>query len=359
MRVAAVGAGVIGAGWIARFVLHGHDVAVFELKDDTFADLERIVDRAGRSYANLGIGAFARGTITRSPSIPDAVAGADLIQESVPEVLSLKRSVLESIDSAALPDSIICSSTSGLLPTQLQETLTNPGRFVVGHPFNPVYLLPVVEVVGGSQTTLGTIERAQAIYSSVGMKPLHIRKEIDAFVADRLLEAVWREALWLVHDGVATTEEIDDVIRYGFGLRWAQMGMFETYRIAGGPAGMRHFMAQFGPALAWPWSKLTDVPPFNDELVDLIATQSDQQSGMFTIGELEETRDANLVAILQALRVREWGAGALLDGKSDRSSGERSESEGSVGKSPDRSSGERSESEGSVGKSPDRSSGER
>jgi carnitine 3-dehydrogenase len=318
MKVAAIGAGVIGAGWIARFVLHGHDVAVFELKDDTFADLQRIVDRAGRSYADLGIDTQAQGTITRASSIDEAVAEAEVIQESVPEVLALKRAVLERVDAAASPQAIICSSTSGLLPTQLQETLAHPGRFVVGHPFNPVYLLPVVEVVGGSQTTLGTIEQAQKIYASVGMKPLRIRKEIDAFVADRLLEAVWREALWLVHDGVATTEEIDDVIRYGFGLRWAQMGMFETYRIAGGPAGMRHFMAQFGPALAWPWSKLTDVPPFNDQLVDLIATQSDQQSGMFTISELEETRDANLVAILQALRVREWGAGALLDGNSDR-----------------------------------------
>jgi carnitine 3-dehydrogenase len=319
MKVAAIGAGVIGAGWIARFVLHGHDVAVFELKDDTFADLQRVVDRAGRSYADLGIGAPAQGTFTRASSIDEAVAEAEVIQESIPEVLALKRAVLERVDAAASQQAIICSSTSGLLPTQLQETLTHPDRFVVGHPFNPVYLLPVVEVVGGSQTTLGTIEQARKIYASVGMKPLHIRKEIDAFVADRLLEAVWREALWLVHDGVATTEEIDDVIRYGFGLRWAQMGMFETYRIAGGPAGMRHFMAQFGPALAWPWSKLTDVPPFNDQLVDLIATQSDQQSGMFTISELEATRDANLVAILQALRVREWGAGALLDGKSDRS----------------------------------------
>ncbi len=330
MKVAAVGAGVIGAGWIARFVLHGHDVAVFELKDDTYADIHRIIDRAGRSYADLGIGASARGTVSRAATIEAAVTDAEFIQESVPEALDLKRSVLGAIDAAAPPTSVICSSTSGLLPTQLQETLTNPGRLVVGHPFNPVYLLPVVEVVGGTQTTLGTIERTQAFYASIGMKPLHIRKEIDAFVADRLLEGVWREALWLVHDGVATTEEIDDVIRYGFGLRWAQMGMFETYRIAGGPAGMRHFMAQFGPALAWPWSKLTDVPPFNDELVDLIANQSDQQSGMFTIGELEETRDANLVAILQALRVREWGAGALLDGKSDRS----------IGTVADRSSGE-------------------
>ncbi len=317
-RVAAVGAGVIGAGWIARFALHGHDVAVFEPKDDTFADLSRVIDRAGRSYADLGIGAAQRGTVTRFGSIAEAVADAIFVQESVPEVIALKAKVLGEIDAALDTTGIIGSSTSGLLPTQLQETLTNPDRMVVGHPFNPVYLLPLVEVVGGKLTSADTIQRAQTFYSSVGMKPLHIRKEIDAFVADRLLEAVWREALWLVNDGVATTQEIDDAIRYGFGLRWAQMGMFETYRIAGGPAGMRHFMAQFGPALAWPWSKLTDVPEFTEELVDLITTQSDEQSGMFTLSELEETRDANLVAILAALRGRQWGAGALLDGNEDR-----------------------------------------
>jgi carnitine 3-dehydrogenase len=317
MKVAAVGAGVIGAGWIARFALHGHDVVVFEPKDDTYGGIARIVQRASKSYASLGIGAQRPGVISRAGTLEAAVQDAEFIQESVPEVLDLKSRVLQQIDNAAPPHAIIGSSTSGLLPTDLQQALTNPGRLTVGHPFNPVYLLPVVEVVGGKQTTLGTIERARTIYSSIGMRPVHIKKEIDAFVADRLLEAVWREALWLVHDGIATTEEIDDIIRYGFGLRWAQMGLFETYRIAGGPAGMRHFMAQFGPALAWPWTKLMDTPPFTDELVDLIADQSDAQSSMFSISELEETRDANLVAILQALRTRKWGAGALLDGIAD------------------------------------------
>ena len=117
-----------------------------------------------------------------------------------------------------------------------------------------------------------------AFYPTLGMKPVLIRKEIEAFVADRLLESLWREALWLIHDGICTTEELDDIVRYGFGLRWAQMGVFDTYRVAGGEAGMRHFMAQFGPCLAWPWSHLTDVPPFDDALVDLIAGQSDAQS---------------------------------------------------------------------------------
>ena len=139
---------------------------------------------------------------------------------------------------------------------------------------------------------------------SIGMKPVVIRKEIEAFVGDRLLEAAWREALWLVKDGITTVEELDDIMRYSFGLRWAQMGMFQVYRIAGGEAGMRHFMAQFGPALKWPWTKLMDVPEFNDELVDLIADQSDEQAHGLSIRELERIRDDNLVAIMDALSSR-------------------------------------------------------
>ena len=145
------------------------------------------------------------------------------------------------------------------------------------------------------------------------MKPVKIRREIEAHVADRLLEAVWREALWLIRDDIATTEEIDDIIRYGFGLRWAQMGLFETYRIAGGEAGMAHFIKQFGPALQWPWSKLTDVPELDDALIQKIADQSDAQSGMYSIRELERIRDTNLVMILRGLKARNWGAGALLN----------------------------------------------
>jgi carnitine 3-dehydrogenase len=175
-----------------------------------------------------------------------------------------------------------------------------------------VYLLPLVEVCGGEQTSSDVIDSAMAFYETISMKPLHVRVEIDAFIADRLLEAVWRESLWLVNDGVATTEEIDDAIRYGFGLRWAQMGIFETYRVAGGEGGMAHFVRQFGPTLSWPWTKLTDVPELTDELIETIGDQSDEQSGAHSIRELERIRDTNLVGILRALEANEWGAGETL-----------------------------------------------
>jgi carnitine 3-dehydrogenase len=190
--------------------------------------------------------------------------------------------------------------------------MQHPQRLLVAHPFNPVYLLPLVELVAGNATSKSIMEDAARFYKSLGMFPLLVKKEIEAFIADRLLEAIWREALWLVRDGIATTEDIDNAVRYGFGLRYAQMGIFDTYRVAGGEAGMRHFMAQFGPCLQWPWSKLTDVPEFNEELVDLIASQSDAQSGHLEIRDMERIRDDNLIAILQGLKANNWGAGALL-----------------------------------------------
>jgi carnitine 3-dehydrogenase len=220
--------------------------------------------------------------------------------------------VYAEIESYADINALIASSTSGILPSDLQAFMSNPERFLVAHPFNPVYLLPLVEIVGGSKTSSIVIQKAKAIYQSIGMHPLIVKKEIEAFIADRLLESLWREALWLVKDGIATTQDIDDAVRFGFGLRYAQMGIFDTYRVAGGEAGMRHFIEQFGPCLKWPWSKLTDVPELDDELVDKIASQSDEQSGHMSIREMERIRDDNLIEILQGLKRNNWGAGQTL-----------------------------------------------
>jgi len=189
----------------------------------------------------------------------------------------------------------------------------DPSRIMVAHPFNPVYLLPLVEIVPGARTAPETIERVLPIYREMGMHPLVLRREIEAFAADRLMEALWREALWLVSDDIATAAEIDDAIRYGCGLRWAQMGTFQVFRIAGGEQGMRHFMAQFGPCLKWPWTKLMDVPQMDDALIDKIASQTDAQAEGRDLRALERLRDDNLIAIMQALRAQDWGAGATLN----------------------------------------------
>ena len=212
---------------------------------------------------------------------------------------------------------MIASSTSGLLPSRLQADMTGPGRFVIGHPFNPVYLLPLVEVCGGAKTSDETKRRAADFYRGLGMHPLILRREVDGFIADRLLEALWREALHLVNDGIATTDEIDQAIAYGPGLRWSFMGTFLIYRMAGGEAGMRHFMAQFGPALKLPWTRL-EAPELTDDLVERIVEQSDEQAKGRSIRDLERRRDDCLVAVLQALRAQDYAAGAVLKAWQDK-----------------------------------------
>ncbi|WP_343565292.1 carnitine 3-dehydrogenase [Kiloniella sp. b19] len=301
-----VGGGVIGGGWVARFLLNGWDVKVFDPDPEAERKINEVLDNARRSLPALyNVSLPSEGALVFCDSLEEAVAGAEWIQESVPERLELKHKILGAITQAADANAIIGSSTSGFKPSELNE---KGARAIVAHPFNPVYLLPLIELVGDATR----MQRAAKTLRSVGMYPLTVRKEIDAHIADRLLEAVWRESLWLVKDGVATTEEIDEAIRMGFGLRWAQMGLFETYRIAGGEAGMKHFMAQFGPALEWPWTKLMDVPEFTDELVDLIAGQSDEQSGHLSIRELERLRDDNLVGMMRALRQSGSGAGGVI-----------------------------------------------
>lgn len=313
-RAAAIGCGVIGAGWIARLRLSGIDVAAYDPAPTAIDVITEVHENALAAWRQLDLAPSdeAVGSLTMCGSIEEAVADADFIVESVPERLDLKHATLSAIDAASIPTAIIASSTSGFKPSVLAEPLSRPGRLLVGHPFNPVYLLPLVEVVGGVDTDEDVIECAIGLYRSLGMHPLRVRAEIDAHIADRLLEAVWREALWLVNDGIATTEEIDDAIRYGFGLRWAQMGLFETYRIAGGLGGMRHFIGQFGECLSWPWTKLMDVPELTDELIDTIASQSDQQSGHLEVRELERIRDRNVAAMLLALERNDWGAGRTI-----------------------------------------------
>jgi carnitine 3-dehydrogenase len=313
-RAAAIGCGVIGAGWVARLRLRGVDVRAYDPAPVAETVLAEVFDNAARAWRQLDLEPShdSIGSLVICASIAEACAGAELVVESVPERLDLKHATLTEIDGSTDPSALIASSTSGFMPSVLAQPLGHPERLVVGHPFNPVYLLPLVEVVAGAKTSDASVERAMGLYSALGMHPLRVRTEIDAHIADRLLEAVWREALWLINDGIATTEEIDDAIRYGFGLRWAQMGLFETYRIAGGLGGMRHFIAQFGECLSWPWTKLMDTPELTDELIDTIAAQSDAQSGGYDVRELERIRDANVAAILLALEHNHWGAGRTI-----------------------------------------------
>ena len=308
MRVLIAGAGVIGQGWAIRFALFGWDVLIYDQDSDAgrccAAQIERVRAHVQALYPNLP----STGQVAQ---VDDPNQQVDWVQESLPEELAIKQAFFASL--VMDPDVPICSSTSGFKPSVLMSESALAEQFLVCHPFNPVYLLPLVEVVPHQAVAADSVAKVRQTLVDIGMKPLLVKREIDAHIADRLLEAVWREALWLVEDDVATTEDIDAAIKFGFGLRWAQMGLFETYRLAGGEGGMAHFLAQFGPALQWPWSRLTDVPDLDQALIDKIASQSDAQSGHLTIEELTTQRDQNLVAIMQALTTTESDLGKYLE----------------------------------------------
>ncbi|MGH3087188.1 MAG: L-carnitine dehydrogenase [Rubrobacteraceae bacterium] len=301
-RVCLVGTGVIGYGWAARLLANGLDVIATDPAPGAEERLRAGVDNAWPALERVGLASGAsRKRLEFVSDLEEALSGADFVQESAPEREDLKRELLTRIDAATLPQTIIASSSSGLLPTRIQADCRHPERVVIGHPFNPVYLLPLVEVVGGERTAPETIERAMDFYRSVGMKPLRVRKEIEGYLSDRLQEALWRENLHLVAEGVATTEELDDAIIYGPGLRWALMGVNLTFHVAGGESGMEHMLRQFGPALKLPWTKL-EAPELTDGLIRRMVEGTKEQAAGRSVAELGRRRDEFLVRLLELVR---------------------------------------------------------
>jgi carnitine 3-dehydrogenase len=297
-RLAVVGTGVIGSGWAARALARGLDVTAWDPAPGVERRLRAAIRNAWPALERVGLqdGASAR-RLTFASDLNSAVEGADFVQESGPEEESLKRSLLAQIDRVAPEDVVIASSSSGLLPSRIQARCRHPERVVIGHPFNPVYLLPLVEVVPGARTKPATIKRASAFYRSLGMRPLHVRREIEGYISDRLQEAIWREALHLIADGVATTKEIDDAIVYGPGLRWAFMGAFLSLHMAGGDRGMSHALEQFGPTLKLPWTKLR-APELTPELASRVINGTTAQANGRSVKALERWRDEQLIRIM-------------------------------------------------------------
>ena len=316
--VGIVGTGVIGAGWAARFLSWGLDVIAWDPGEGAEAKMRAAVENAWPACVKLGVSDGADlSRLTWADSLDRLCESADFIQESAPERLELKTALHAQMDAAARPEVIIASSTSGLLPSDFQADCRYPERVIVGHPFNPVYLLPLVEIVAGKKSDQANCELAKEFYAAVGMHPLMVRKEVAGFLSDRLQEALWRENLHLVDEGIATTGELDDAIAFGPGLRWAFMGTNKTFYLAGGDEGMRHFMHQFGPALKLPWTKL-EAPELTDDLIDRMVEGTEAQAEGKTVKELEQLRDNCLVAIMQALREYKVGAGNIIAGNEAR-----------------------------------------
>ena len=308
----AVGTGVIGAGWTVRALSRGLDVLAWDPAPDYRQRLRRAVDRAWPSVQRLGLYPGARpDRITFMDSPEEVCRAAGFIQESAPEDEALKTALLARLDAAAPPEVIIASSSSGLLPTRISSGCAHPERVVIGHPFNPVYLLPLCEVVPGERTSPETAARAAEVYDWLDMHPLAVRSELPGYLSDRLQEAVWREILHIVNDGLADTGELDDAVIYGPGLRWAGMGVNLTFHLAGGEAGMRRMLEQFGPALKLPWTRL-EAPELTDRLIDAMVEGTAAQAAGRSVEELERLRDDYLLAVMRALRSAGVGAGNIL-----------------------------------------------
>jgi len=313
-----LGTGVIGGGWAARALHFGIDVIAADVKPEMEAWIRGAVANAEPALARLTTAPLPpKGKLSFTTDLRVMAAKADFIQENIPEQLELKQRMLAEVSRHAAPDVLIASSTSGLTPTDLARDMLAPERFLVAHPFNPVYLLPLVELVGGAETAPASIEAAAVFFKYIGMHALHVRREVPGHLTDRLQEALWREILHMVNDGVATTGELDASIIYGPGLRWAAMGTNMIYHLAGGESGMRHMLAQFGPCLKWPWTRL-EAPELSETLIDRMVEGTQAQAAGRSIRELERLRDDYLVAIQQVLRQYDIGAGATLRALEER-----------------------------------------
>jgi carnitine 3-dehydrogenase len=299
--VAVIGTGVIGGGWAAHFLRMGYDVVAFDPGADASQRLHALVDNAWPALERIGLaGDASRDRLRFAGSLAEAVSSADFVQESTPESLPAKVAVLAEIDEAAPPGVVVASSTSGFAMTDMQVACRTPERFVVGHPFNPPYLIPLVEVVGGKATAQEVVDWADRFYTHAGKVSLKLDRELPGFVGNRLQEALWREALHMVAAGEATVEQIDASIAHGPGLRWALMGPCLTFHLAGGPGGMAHMLDHFGPALLEPWTRL-EAPPLTPQLRDRMVAGCEEEAAGRPIAELERERDAFLVDLLLVL----------------------------------------------------------
>jgi len=300
-KVAVIGTGVIGAGWIIRCLAHNKIVYAFDkdpkLKNSLIKEIKRTWPYVKKLFKKNKINLKNFYYFT---SLEKTLKEADFIQECATENYALKTKLMSTIGNYAKPNAIISSSSSGLLPTRIYSKCKNPQRSIIGHPFNPVYLLPAVEIVPGKKTSSKYLNQAKIFYKSISMNPIMVKKELPGYLSDRLQEALWREGLHIINEGYATTEDLDRAIEDGPGLRWSLMGTFLTFHLAGGKAGMKHMLEQFGPALKLPWTKLK-APKLTKNLSSRIISGTKNQSKGKSVSMISNIRDEYLVE-LQMMR---------------------------------------------------------
>jgi len=300
--VACIGAGVIGGGWVAHFLARGYQVRAWDPAPDAAEKLARLVAGAWPALTELGLADGAdQANLTVLPTLAEAVTRAGFVQESAPEDLGLKRKLLAEIDAATPAGVVIASSTSGYSMSEMQVDAAGAERLVVGHPFNPPYLIPLVEVVGGQLTEAWAVSWAAEFYRHVGKSVITMDNELPGFIANRLQEALWREALHMVANGEATVEQIDTAITEGPGLRWPAQGPMLTFHLAGGEGGMAHMLDHFGPSLKSPWTRL-EAPELTPKLRDAVVDGCDAEAAGRSIAELVAERDRSIIAVQRAVR---------------------------------------------------------
>jgi len=298
-NVTVIGAGVIGAGWIIRCLAHNKIVSVYDkdlkLKKNLVLEIKRTWPYVKKLFnkKKLNLKNFKYFT-----SIEEALSKADFIQECATENYAIKTKLMSTIGKYAKPNAIISSSSSGLLPTRIYSKCKNPARTMIGHPFNPVYMCPGVEVVPGKKTKKSFLNKANKFYKSISMNPIMVKKELPGYLADRLQEALWSEALHIVNEGYATTKDLDRSIEDGPGLRWSLMGIFLTYHLAGGKTGMKHMLEQFGPTLKLPWTKLK-APTLSKKLSSRLIKGTGKQARGKSVEQISNLRDEYLVNLLK------------------------------------------------------------
>jgi 3-hydroxyacyl-CoA dehydrogenase len=304
-HVAVIGAGTIGASWAALFLAKGLDVTVFDTAPGTPAQVDKMLASAWPALERLGTasGPPDRARLSFAATVGEAVAKADFVQESGPENPAMKAPLLAAIDAGLAADKVIASSTSGFTLAMLREGLKTPARVLIGHPFNPPHLLPLVEVVADEATDPTALATAMAFYKRMDKAPIHLKKSVPGHIANRLQAAIWREAIHLVDQGVASLADVDAAVAWGPGLRWAILGPNATFHLGGGPNGLDGFIEKLGPAFESYWADL-GAPHFTPEIC---AKLSAGVAALPDRDSLQADRDAKLVEVLALLHSRgQW-----------------------------------------------------
>ena len=297
-RIAIVGTGVIGASWAAEYLARGFDVIATDPAPNAEANLRKYVDEAWKDLTSIGLSHGAsRDRLSFTTNMKEALSQADFVQENGPERPDFKKKLFAEMDEVTPVDSLLASSSSGIPPSVIQTECKHPERIVLGHPFNPPHIIPLVEVVGGSKTSPEAVQQALTFYASIGKKPIHLKKELPGHVANRLQAALYREIVYLIEQGVLNVEDVDAAVSYGPGLRWGVMGQNLQWHLGGGAGGIKHFMEHLMDPL-FAMMKALGNPQLTPELKQTIIDGVMRETGGRSVDQLAQDENRVIIGLM-------------------------------------------------------------